>query len=116
MVWMASVGIFDFDEFDVLHLGIFPSESDAPRRIAGVGVDGVFGRTLQFMVVKCWNEPEGFFIGLVEDGQPLEGFNEVEGSEFVDFLSAHFFAEKKLFSESIGEALNHREINTPKSE
>ena len=111
---MISVGIFDFEEFDVLHFGIFPLEGDAPRRFAGVGVDGVFGGAVELMIVEHGDEAEGFFIGLVEDGELLEGCDGVEGSELVDFPSAHFLAEEELFSESVGEALNHGEINTLK--
>jgi hypothetical protein len=104
MVWMVSVGVFDFDELDILHFGIFPLESDAPRRFAGVGVDGVFGSAQELVIVECRDETENFFIGLVKNGESLEGFDGIECSELVDFPSAHSLAEEEFFGEGVGEA------------
>jgi hypothetical protein len=86
MVWMVSVGVFDFDELDILHFGIFPLESDAPRRFAGVGVDGVFGSAQELVIVECRDETENFFIGLVKNGESLEGFDGIVPSLLISRL------------------------------
>ena len=40
--------------------------------------------------MECGDEQEGFFIGLIEDGDPLEGFGGIEGSEFVELFRFQF--------------------------
>jgi len=90
----VSVGVFDFDEFDVLHFGVFPMERDAPWRFAGIRVDRVFGGALELVVVEYGDEAEGFFIGLIENRQPLEGFGGVEAAEFVELSSTQFLSEE----------------------
>lgn len=67
-------------------------EGDAPWRLPGVRVDGVFRGSLEFVVMEGGDEQEGFFVGFVEDGETFEGSDSIESSEFVGFFSAQFLA------------------------
>jgi hypothetical protein len=110
------VGVFDSDKLDVFHLGVFPLKSDTPRGLAGIGIDRVSGAAFELVVVEEGHEQEGFFIGFVEDGEPLEGFDGVEASQFVDFLAVEFLTEKELFRCHVRKTLDHGRKNTPKGE
>ena len=62
------------------------------------------------------NDQEGFFIGLIEDGEPLEGFDGIESSEFVAFFPAQCLTKEDFFGGRVREAPDHSLKNTLKSE
>jgi hypothetical protein len=68
------------------------------------------------VVSECGDEQEGFFIGLIEDGEPLEGFGGIEGSEFVAFFPAQCLTKEDFSGCLVREAPDHAEKNTLKSE
>lgn len=68
------------------------------------------------MVTERGDEQEGFFIGLIEDGESLEGFDGIEGSELVDFFPVECLTKKDLFRCRIREAPDHAGQNTLKGE
>lgn len=113
---VISVGVFNSDELDVLHLGILPFEGDSPCGLAGIGIDGVAGASLESVVVEEGHEQEGLFIGFVQDGQPFEGFDRIEIPQFVDFLPVQRLTEKQLLRDDVRKALDHLRENTPKGE
>ena len=80
---MVSVGVFDSDEFDIIHFRVFPLECDSPRRFSGIRIDGVFRGSFEFVVMEGGEEQEGFFIGFIEDGEAFVGSCRIKGSEFV---------------------------------
>lgn len=66
--------------------------------------------------MECGDQQEGFFIGLIEDCESLEGFGGVEGSVFVAFFPAQCLTKEDFFGSGVREAPDHTENNTPKRE
>ena len=66
--------------------------------------------------MECENKKERFFIGLIEDGETLKGFDWIESPEFVAFFPGQVLTKKNFFGCCICETPDHEEGNTPKSE
>ena len=66
--------------------------------------------------MECGDKKEGFFIGLIEDGEALKGFDGIESPEFVAFFPGQVLTKKDFFGCCICETPDHEEENTPKSE
>ncbi len=58
--------------------------------------------------MEGWDEQEGFFIGLIENGETFEDFDGIQGSELVGFFSTQFLAIEEFFGGAIREALDHK--------
>ena len=64
--------------------------------------------------MECGDEQEGFFICLIEDGEPLEGFDGIEGPESVALFPAQCLTKEDFFGCRVREAPDHAVKNTLK--